>query len=370
MTGQAPGDARLRQALERLEQATRDMRGAGRAQAGEAEARRAAERLQEARDVLRGMRRQEAGERLADMSERAGRLASSQQEFVQRLRQIPADPKPGAVSPAERRQQAEQLAQEKLRQLEELQRLERDMQDAARDLAGAQRGAAARLREALGEMQQEELALRMRYAAEILRRGLGQYLAPREGVVSAGLEQLRDRLREAQGALERGGAGGSDMERGLAGLERLRRGLHNLGGGPRSTDFSAMNRGDWRPPDPGGMVPRAGDPSEAGRMYGEGLRDLSRLRQAVQDRPELATELQQLIREMERLDPRRFPGNPQLVEQLRTQVLPQLEQLELQLRRGLEERSGEQVRTGASEQAPPGYGDAVAEYFRRLSKAR
>jgi len=368
MTGQAPGDARLRQALERLEQATRDMRNAGRAQAGEAEARRAAERLQEARDVLRGMRRQEAGERLSDMSGRAGRLASSQREFVQRLRQIPAEPKPGGAPPAKRRQQAEQLAQEKLRQLEELQRLERDMQDAARDLAGSQRGAAARLREALGEMQQEELALRMRYAAEILRRGLGQYLAPREGVVSAGLEQLRDRLRGAQGALE--GEGGNEMERGLAGLERLRRGIQNLGGGPGATDFSAMNRGDWRPADPGAMVPRAGDPSEAGRLYGEGLRDLSRLRQAVEGRPELAAEIQQLIREMERLDPRRFPGNPRLLEQLRTRVLPQLEQIELQLRRGLEERSGEQVRTGASEQVPPGYGDAVAEYFRRLSKAR
>jgi hypothetical protein len=370
MSGQQPGDARLQQALERLEQATRDMRNAGRTPNNDAEARRAAERLQEARDVLGGLRRQEASERLADMGRRAEQLAAGQQEFVQRLRRTQADPKQGSALPGQRAQQGEQLAQEKLRMLEEYERLERDMQDAARELAGGQRSVAARLRQALGQAQQDELALRMRYNAEMLRRELGQFLVPREEVLTAGLNQLRDRLREAQGALEGSSAGGNELERGLAGLERLRRSLQPRSGGEQRRDFSAMNRGDWRPTEPGNVAPRPSDPSEMARAYREGLSDLSRLRQALQDRTDWAADIQKLIREMERLDPKRFPGNPELVEQLRTQVLPQLERLELQLRRKLEEGAGEHVRSGASEQVPPGYGDAVAEYYRRLSRAR
>lgn len=375
MTGQSAGDARLRQALERLEQATRDMRNAGRAQSSEAEARRAAERLREARELLSGMRRQQAGERMEDMAQRAERLARRQQEFANRLRQTYPDQPQGRPQPGQNPQQARQLAQEKLEMLEELQRLEREMQESARELAGSQRSASARLREALGEMQKGELALRMRYAAEMLRRGLGGFIAPREAPVTAGLNQLRDRLREAQSALDRAPAGSGDLERALAGLERLRQQIEGAaqgrqgyaGGGQRRTDFSAMNRGEWQPQDPGNVAPRPGDPSAA---YGERLRDLSQLRAALRDYPDVAGDIQQLIREMERLDPRRFAGNPRLLEQMRAQVLPRLENIELQVRRKLEEGSGGNVRSGASEQVPSAYADAVAEYFRRLSRER
>jgi hypothetical protein len=189
------------------------------------------------------------------------------------------------------------------------------------------------------------------------------------------LTQLRDQLRDAQSALDRAPAAGRDLERALADVERLRRGLQGgarggeqyRGGGGRRTEFSAMNRGDWQPQEPGGVIPRPGDPATA---YREGLHDLSQLRQALRDYPEVAGDLQQLLREMEGLDPRRFPGNPQLLEQMRAQLLPRLENLELQLRRKLEEGSGGNVRSGASEPVPSGYADAVAEYFRRLSKGR
>jgi hypothetical protein len=90
----------------------------------------------------------------------------------------------------------------------------------------------------------------------------------------------------------------------------------------------------------------------------------------LQANPELARDVQELIRELERLDPKRFPGNPELIERLRTQVLPSLEQLELQLRRTLEGDQAGQVRSGASEPIPTGYAAAVAEYCRRLSKER
>jgi hypothetical protein len=263
------------------------------------------------------------------------------------------------------------MAAEKDRMTAELQRLEREMQNAARDLASSQRAASSRLRQALGNMQQDELALRMRYNAEMIRRGLGSMVWMREAPVTEGLRNLRDQLREAQGALDRtpgGGGQGGDMERALAQVERLRNRFQT--GGPRRGDFSAMNRGDLRPPQGGYLEPEPGNPGDAGRAWRESLRDLSQIRQMVQANPEIARDVQQLIREIERLDPKLFPGNPELVERLRTQVLPSLEQLELQLRRNLEGDQAGQVRSGASEPVPAGYADAVAEYFRRLSKER
>ena len=73
---------------------------------------------------------------------------------------------------------------------------------------------------------------------------------------------------------------------------------------------------------------------------------------------------------MQRLDPRRFPGNPVMVEQLHTEVLSGVDRLELQLRRDTDDQASGQVRTTKEPAVPPGYEEAVAEYFRRLSKGQ
>jgi hypothetical protein len=373
--GRPPVDPRLERALERLQQATRDMRGAGSAQnsgeQSEAEARRAAERLEEARQLLRGLRSQESSEQMADITRSAGRLAERQNDFANRLRQAYGNA-PGATPqpPAEQlRQRALQFSGEKQQMTEEYQRLERQIQDAIRDLAGSQPAASSKLREALGDAQKDELALRMKTAAEWIRRGLGAYASPREAPVTQGLERLRDQTRQAQAALERGGGREADLERALAGLERLRSQMERATGGYRRGEFSAINRGDLQAPPERPVTSARPEAAELDRVYRQGLRDLGELRRSLVDNPELARNVQELIREMQRLDPKRFPGNPELVEQLRRQLLPALEQLELGLRRQLEDR-GEQIRSGAAEPVPPGYADAVAEYFRRLSKPR
>ena len=100
------------------------------------------------------------------------------------------------------------------------------------------------------------------------------------------------------------------------------------------------------------------------------MRELSQLRQSLGDNPDLTREVQELLKEMQKVDPSRFPGNPELIERIRTDVLPNLEQLELQLRRKLEGQDSGQVRSSSAERIPEGYGDAVAEYFRRLSKGK
>jgi hypothetical protein len=72
---------------------------------------------------------------------------------------------------------------------------------------------------------------------------------------------------------------------------------------------------------------------------------------------------------MQRLDPRRFPGNPIVVDQLHTEVLSGVDRLELQLRHDSDGVPG-QVRTTKETAVPAGYEDAVADYFRRLGKGQ
>ena len=50
-------------------------------------------------------------------------------------------------------------------------------------------------------------------------------------------------------------------------------------------------------------------------------------------------------------------------------VLAQVEQIELMLRRKVDGQEGS-VRSATPQAVPPGYSNAVAEYFRKLSKAR
>jgi hypothetical protein len=108
-------------------------------------------------------------------------------------------------------------------------------------------------------------------------------------------------------------------------------------------------------------------PDDPERVFRQSLSDLDQLRQSVANDPETLRDVQELIREMQRLDPSRFPGNPALVEQLHTQVLSDVEKLELQLRRQQDDRQSGQIRSGDPQPMPSGYQDAVAEYFRRLS---
>ncbi len=420
-------DPRIEQALRRLQEATQDMRRAGDRQegAGQMETRRAADRLREASELMRGMRQQQSADSLDDVLRQAEAMAEQQRQLAERMSrtfgaQAQAGGPPNAV-PAltpEQIKQSREMATERQRMVEDLERLERDMKSSARDLSSSQRTASARLREALGDLQQQELALRMRYNAELLRRGMGALASQRERPITEGLENLRDQLRQAQAALGRTPAGQEDARQTLAQLESLRNRLERLterqqagqrgqeaqgqgeggrgwrgqesgreaGGGqrtreetgvqggwrtpgPRSDDFSAMNTGERRAPT-GGVEPRFGSAADMERLYRESISDLQQLRGPLSDDPQASVELHELIRQMQSLDPSRFPGNPEILARMHQQVLPMVQQLELRLRRKLDDDAAGVVRSGAREEPPAGYADAVAEYFRRLSRGR
>jgi hypothetical protein len=108
--------------------------------------------------------------------------------------------------------------------------------------------------------------------------------------------------------------------------------------------------------------------AESKRVYQEGMSELSRLRRSVADDPEARRQVDELVRSLQKLDPRRFPGNPAMVDELYARVLSGVDKLELQLRHEPAESQPGQVRSDNPAPMPAGYQTAVADYFRRLSK--
>ncbi len=234
--GQQSSDQRLKQAFDRLSQATEDMRQSAdsRDQSG-AGARRAAERLQEAKDLLRGMRQQQSSNQLDDLSQRADALAAEQREFTTKMRKTfgsgdqPGQPRPGFS-------EIQQLAGQKEKMARDLEGVERDTQKAARDLAGSQPAASSKLREGLGELQQDEVRLRMKFSANWIRRGLGSNLVTGESVASMALDKLAESIKEAKAAVGKGGdqQGEGEAEKALARVEKMRERLAQQASGNRA----------------------------------------------------------------------------------------------------------------------------------------
>jgi archaellum component FlaC len=442
---QSSAQASVQQALERLRQANDDMRRAGSPEQSQADARRAADRLREASNLLGRMRNQDAAQRLDSMAREGDRLAGEQRAQEERMRRAAEASAKGAGQGQgdAAGQEMSRLADDRQRMASDLAALEKEMQNATRDLAAGQNPAAGKLRDALSGIEQSQLPSRAQHSAEMLRRGMNA--TPGEAAIKAGLDRLDEQLRQAQQvgagqqrnpeeALDRVESLRSQVEalaRGLggrnpqAGLTREgnpqagqgREGNPQAGQGREGNAQAGLSRegnaqsGEGRPGDPqaghlreslsdasGFRGANAGGPRRTGdyvggydpggfswpqgretqqvpttqadieRAYQDALRDLNELRNTVRGQPGQLGDINDLLRELNHLDPRRFPGNPAMLDELHAQVLASVDKIELRLRRDLDEKQTGQVRSGDTLHVPDGYQDSVAEYFRRLSK--
>ncbi len=133
---------------------------------------------------------------------------------------------------------------------------------------------------------------------------------------------------------------------------------------------SASNFGGRRPQ--GGVRAwDAGTLADVQRALRQAVREIPGLTQQLRRKGIDEQELAELRRFVAGLSQSRFPGNPQLLEKEHRKVLALLEQLELEVRRQVEQEKGNfQVRVIGAEPVPEQYREAVAEYFRRLSQGR
>ncbi len=100
--------------------------------------------------------------------------------------------------------------------------------------------------------------------------------------------------------------------------------------------------------------------------YRESLQDMSQLRDFIRTHPEYSNEVLQLLHAASQA----YVNDAELSQRIGREVIPQMERLELELRRQLDEKNSDQVRSAGSEHVPAGYSDAIAEYFRKLSKGK
>jgi hypothetical protein len=140
------------------------------------------------------------------------------------------------------------------------------------------------------------------------------------------------------------------------------------GGGRTGTLYGNVDTGNNARPGAPRSAPAQQTPSvDPQQAIQQGTSELNQLRREVGNDPEMQKQIQELISEMQHLDLRRFPGNPAMVEELHQRILSGVDTLELQLRRALDDKNRSQIRSSDSLVVPPGYKDAVADYFRRLS---
>ena len=407
----------MRQALDRSMEALRraedEMRKAVSGQDATAE-RRAAEQLAEAQNLLNKALGQQAGNSASEMAQRAQEIANAQRDLGRRMQQMYGagsenenprfagggempemnDPNarrfyrrywPGMRSRRPATEEEKALAGEKEKLARQLEQLQQQMQKQADSLATTQPELARKMRDALADAQQKELAMRMQKNGELLREGYGDRNLEMEGSVTMALDDLTRELRDIQQAMKAGAqgdkAGPGDREaQTLARLRSLRESLErsqqNGQGGQQSGGEQQGQQGGAQQ----GSAQQGG--SQRGGVYspygggGAGI-----------DRRGLQDAISGLNALRGRIDPRdrAFRGylddtlgslrtlnaDPRLLDSAISQdAVTQLERLEVELSRRLGEQGAGGARSGAPESSPEKYRDAVAEYFKKLSQGR
>ncbi len=164
-------------------------------------------------------------------------------------------------------------------------------------------------------------------------------------------------------------AGGPNDNRGSAVRNGYSGDTHAGGGGWGGTVWGNYDTGNNTPRARGSQQPApsdaSGNPADTERSIQQELRQLRQLQQMVGDDPQATKEVEDLTRQMQNLDPSRFPGNPAMVEQMHREVLSSVDKLELQLQH---DGAATDARTGKPDAVPAGYQEQVADYYRRLSK--
>jgi hypothetical protein len=213
---QRNSDQRIEQALSRLQQATGVMRRGANPDQSADTAQQAAERLREATNLLAGSQQQLASGEMESLTREASRLTQEERAQADRINKLAGqqndpDKNEGPASSTDlegvmaRLRQRDQLAAERQQLSNDLSSLQKNLRDAAREMASNEAGAAEKLRDALTEMDNSDLDNRVQRTADWLRSGINPNSNGTEGQIAQGLGKLSQQLQQAQQAMGRGG---------------------------------------------------------------------------------------------------------------------------------------------------------------------
>jgi hypothetical protein len=170
--------------------------------------------------------------------------------------------------------------------------------------------------------------------------------------------------QQGQGQQGQGGQQAGNGQRGQSAQGGQPNGQRNGGGGgPNGGPYGAWDGSAYN----GEPI----DPRVFENTYRDTLRQLTQLQPQVRDDANVSRDLQSLIRDMQRLDPSVYSNDPLLAARIHAAVIGGIEQVEMELRRKVDQTAGNgSVRSQGGETVPQGYAEAVAEYFRKLSKSK
>lgn len=356
--GQQSANA-AREAAAQLDQAIRAMR----------EGRPGAEQqLNQALERLDRGRQQASGERYSALARDADAVLREQQRSEEALREAMKGNRSLRFDDATR------LAERKRALQSQLETLQAQMQ-AARQKGKAQTPrAAAKVDEALRQLEEQSTLARIARSAQEIERGRGEPALVREPLIGESLQGLQQQLAEAGqlASAEAGegsaGAGPARPDDLLAELGQLRRALQQAGaqqgggqqaGGQQAGDQQAGGQRG------GAQAARGGDDRGRGWNGGEGARIGSRLRELGERLPgEAITGAdREALRELaQRVG--RSGRDPMAGEYARMAAL--LDQVELAALRAAKPAQAAGTRALPRGAQPPQRADDVAEYYRRL----
>jgi hypothetical protein len=319
--------------------------------------------------------------------------------------------------------QTDRLANEGEKRAQQLEQLQRQIQRQVQSMAAGQPDDASRLRKALSDAEQAELTSQMKKNANWIRNGLGRIAVAREPAVTAGLDDLSRQLQDAQAGMKNGSQNAQNGTPGpkdgtaqaLAQVQKLRRQLESQmrpgqgqqgqgqqgqgqkGQGQQGQGQQGQGQ-DNSGQDGEGQAQEGqagqGQPQQGGGRGGAwsprgGGRPSIQAYNGAGGYSGTDENVQETIRALKDIRDRLGPNDRQLnydvdyalgylrgiystkagelEARIDREVLPSLARLELELSR----QAGAQptgARTAATETAPEKYKDAVAEYFRKLSR--
>ncbi len=377
---------------------------------------RAAAQLAEAEDSLNRALQQRAGASVEEMAQRAQQLADAQRDLAGRMKQIygqsgsreqgegssslssdgemPAmrDPENPGYGFYRRRysqqfmeprrpatEQEKGLAAENDRLSGQVERLQREMRQEEQSLTATQPDAASKLRSALSDAEQKELALRLKKNAEWMRDGFGDRNLEMEDGITAGLNQLSRDLRDAQQAANSSGQNPNGTDRQAEQALSQVRAMRDMLEQAQENQQGDQNGG--RSAQGGQQQAGNGQYSPSGGIGQPGLNQRGLDRRGLQDA------ISQLYTYRRRIDPkdralsnyidgtlgylRDLNANPAVLDStVNHDAVASLERLELELSRRVGQGSSSNARTATPEAAPEKYRQAVAEYFKKLSQPK
>jgi hypothetical protein len=368
-------DSALR-AMREVDQAIRDRADREALQRASAEAQR---QLEGARDRASEEQLEATQARLGDLSNRADDLYERQAALEERLQDAIRDVQVGTnefnrLDSGMTFDEEYEMAQAKREIQKELQQLEQDAKSTSQQIEDSQPEAAAQLEEAIENLREMEVEMRLAVSAAYIEQGEAVYIAASDSAITEALRELeRDLERAASMASENSGEGsGNGFERDrlgrtLADTRELRRNLQELSRGGFD-NRSATNWGRDDLQQPTGLKVDDLDVS----------RELERNMDAVSDDVlnlfrELAAagvpirdldEMRRLAAEVRASD---FSGNKELLDRESQAALSLVEQLELALASAAADRDN--VRLKVVDDIPENHRETVATYYRKLGES-